>query len=112
MAHVLVIDDEELIHRMVGRVLDELGHSHEHASRIVDGEALAATNRFHLIVCDGSFRRFATDGIDLARRLVADGHNVLLFTSHDRPSDFDGQHHLGKPSPMPLIMGKISALLP
>jgi two-component system response regulator MprA len=117
MAHLLIVDDDPPIRRMLERTLAAEGYD---VTVAADGGAgLAAVERSlpDLIILDVAMP--GLDGLAMARRLRAKGLPVpiLFLTARDSISDrvdgFDagGDDHLVKPFAVPELLVRVRALL-
>ncbi|MFL9823250.1 response regulator [Rhodoplanes sp. SY1] len=52
MAHILVVDDDELLRVVLGRALEEAGHTVSAVAGGRDAVASLGTGRYDLVICD------------------------------------------------------------
>src|SRR5690606_19575352 len=86
--HILIVEDNRDIAENIADYLEPLGHSLDFAADGLSGLHLAATRAFDVIVLDVMLP--GLDGIELCRRLRAEGHSstpVLMLTARDQLED-------------------------
>lgn len=114
---VLVVDDEPAITELVSTALRFIGY--EVRSAATGREALSASSLFkpHLIVLDVMLPDF--DGVEVCRRLRADGDNVpvIFLTARDEHDDkirgftHGGDDYITKPFSLEELVARVRAVL-
>jgi len=114
---ILVVEDDPRIVLVVGESLENAGYSVTVARDGEEGFLDARLNGYDLIVLDGMLP--TTDGLEVARRLRADGITtpILMLTARDRERDkiagLDGgaNDYLTKPFRLGELQARVRALL-
>lgn len=85
MAHILIVDDDDLIRRVLGKLLKRTGHSHLLAASAEQARALLRQHTFDLILSDVNMP--GESGIDLVRDVVAEYPDtaVVMVSGVDDP---------------------------
>ncbi len=88
---ILVVDDDEVLGRILARVLQQQGHAVRRAENAAEALALARDYTPHLVLVDLCLP--VTDGVELARQLRKEhpGIHLILMTAYplrlrDQPS--------------------------
>jgi putative two-component system response regulator len=83
---ILIVDDEDQIRRLIGRVLTEDGYDCALAESAAEARALLAEGAFHLAICDISLG--ADSGLDLAAEIHASSPDtaILMATAKNEPA--------------------------
>jgi CheY-like chemotaxis protein len=88
---ILVVDDDEVLGRILSRVLQQQGHAVRRAENAAEALALARDYIPHLVLIDLCLP--VTDGVELARQLRKEhpGIHLILMTAYplrlrDQPS--------------------------
>jgi DNA-binding response OmpR family regulator len=116
MAHVLIVEDEVRLARLIKRVLEDEGHVVDLADNGEDGLALAQTEGFDVVVLDVLLP--GLDGFEVSRRLraVKVQTPVLMLTARgaveDRVAGLDAgaDDYLTKPFAFDELLARIRAL--
>lgn len=116
MAHLLIVEDEQRLARLMKRVLEEEGHVVDLAADGEDGFLLGAEDGFDAIVLDVLLP--GIDGFTVCRRLRAKGVQtpVLMLTARgsveDRVAGLDAgaDDYLTKPFAFEELLARIRAL--
>ena len=92
---VLVVDDEEEVRTMLALVLANEGFRVEQAASGEDALAACAADEFAAVVLDQRMPRLT--GIDVARRLIADGVSarIIIFSAYLGPAVREACEELG-----------------
>ena len=114
---ILVVDDEPSILDTVGGVLRDEGFEVETASTARGAMSAAAACRPDMIVLDVMLPDF--DGIEIARRLRADGRSlaILFLTARDSVEDclaglrIGGDDYMTKPFSLEELVERVRAIL-
>jgi len=119
MAHILLVEDNEMNRDMLSRRLERKGHE---VAIAVDGQQaidLATTQKPQLILMDMSLP--IIDGWEATRRLKADEQTrsipIIALTAHAMAEDEQKAREAGcddydtKPVELPRLLEKIDALL-
>lgn len=77
MAHVLVIDDEEMARFTIREILESAAHSVEEAEDGLQGVSALAAGRFDLVICDIVMPK--QEGADTIRKIKATYPRVKLI---------------------------------
>ena len=117
MAHVLVVEDEQRLARLMKRVLEEEGHVVDLAGNGEDALALGLTGTFEAIVLDILLPRM--DGFEVCRRLRANNVTtpVIMLTARasveDRVTGLDAgaDDYLAKPFAFEELLARVRALV-
>ncbi|HEX2913820.1 MAG TPA: response regulator transcription factor [Chloroflexia bacterium] len=115
--HILVVEDEQKIARMVRRVLTEERHNVDVAYDGISGLDLAESNSYDLIILDLMLP--GMDGIEICRRVRAEGINsiLLMLTARggveDRVTGLNAgaDDYLVKPFAITELLARVNALL-
>ena len=115
--HILVVEDEQRLARLLQRVLTEERHTAEVALTGTDGLYLAQTGTFDLIILDRMLPDM--DGVEICRQVRAAGVStpVLMLTARGAVEDrVDGLNagaddYLVKPFAMSELLARINARL-
>ena len=115
--HILVVEDEQRLARLLQRVLTEERHTAEVALTGTEGLYLAQTGTFDLIILDRMLPDM--DGVEICRQVRAAGVNtpVLMLTARGAVEDrVDGLNagaddYLVKPFAMSELLARINARL-
>jgi DNA-binding response OmpR family regulator len=115
--HILVVEDEERLARLLQRVLTEERHTAEVAHTGTDGLYLAQTGAFDLIVLDRMLPDM--DGVEICRQVRKAGVDtpVLMLTARGSVEDrVDGLNagaddYLVKPFAMSELLARVNARL-
>ena len=115
--HILVVEDEQRLARLLQRVLTEERHTAEVALTGTDGLYLAQTGTFDLIILDRMLPDM--DGVEICRQVRAAGVDtpVLMLTARGAVEDrVDGLNagaddYLVKPFAMTELLARINARL-
>jgi DNA-binding response OmpR family regulator len=115
--HILVVEDEQRLARLVQRVLSEERHSVELAHTGTDGLYLAQSGSFDLVVLDLNLPDL--DGVEVCRRLRAEGDQtpVLMLTARGSVEDrvaglnVGADDYLVKPFAMAELVARVNARL-
>ena len=114
---ILVVDDEPSILETVGGVLRDEGYEIDTASTARGAMSTAVASRPDMMVLDVMLPDF--DGIEIARRLRADGHAVaiLFLTARDTVEDrvnglrIGGDDYMTKPFSLEELVERVRAIL-
>jgi two-component system, OmpR family, response regulator len=114
---ILVVDDEPSILETVGGVLRDEGYEIDTASTARGAMSTAVASRPDMIVLDVMLPDF--DGIEIARRLRADGHAlaILFLTARDSVEDrvsglrIGGDDYMTKPFSLEELVERVRAIL-
>ncbi len=114
---ILVVDDEPSILETVGGVLRDEGYEIETASTARSAMSTAVACRPDMVVLDVMLPDF--DGIEIARRLRADGHAlaILFLTARDTVEDrvnglrIGGDDYMTKPFSLEELVERVRAIL-
>jgi two-component system OmpR family response regulator len=114
---ILVVDDEPSILETVGGVLRDEGYDIDTASTARSAMSTAVASRPDMIVLDVMLPDF--DGIEIARRLRADGHAlaILFLTARDSVEDrvsglrIGGDDYMTKPFSLEELVLRVRAIL-
>ncbi len=114
--HILIVEDEQRLARLLGRVLGEQGHRVELAFDGEMGLELGLAGAFDLIVLDLMLPK--RDGLDVCRAWRAAGMHapVLMLTAKDAVSDrvrgldAGADDYLVKPFAMDELLARVRAL--
>jgi two-component system OmpR family response regulator len=114
---ILVVDDEPSILETVGGVLRDEGYDIDTASTARGAMSTAVASRPDMIVLDVMLPDF--DGIEIARRLRADGHAlaILFLTARDSVEDrvcglrIGGDDYMTKPFSLEELVERVRAIL-
>ena len=89
MAHILIVDDEEQMCRMLGRILTTHGYTCSFAANSIEARQHLAEKTFDLALCDVTMP--GESGIDLARYITAhyDDTAIIMVTAVDDPKVAD-----------------------
>lgn len=117
MAKVLLVDDEELVRRIVRTVLEAEGHEVQEASTGSDAVSKASTNPPDAVVLDLMIP--GDDGFEVCRRLKAEHAEakVLVLSavpvadSEDRARGAGADDVMEKPFSALDLLGRLSALM-
>ncbi len=96
VVRILLMDDEEMIRDVTGRMLKSLGHDHVIVSNGHDAveafkKALEAANPFHMVILDWYVKE-GMGGAETARRLLRiDPSALILASSGDHALKDDGE---------------------
>lgn len=115
--HILVVEDEQRLARLVQRVLTEERHAVEMAHTGADGLYLALTGTFDLIVLDLNLPDL--DGVEICRQVREAGVQsaVLMLTARDAVEDrvaglnAGADDYLAKPFAMAELVARVNARL-
>jgi CheY-like chemotaxis protein len=79
---ILVVDDDEVLGRILARVLQQQGHAVRRAESAAEALALARDRTPHLVLVDLCLP--VTDGVELARQLRKEhpGIHLILMTAY------------------------------
>jgi DNA-binding response OmpR family regulator len=83
MAHILVIDDDQLIRDMVALTLGAEGHTVVQAESGVDGLAAFRTRPADLVITDMAMPKM--DGVQLIERLLKEYPNLPIIAMSGAP---------------------------
>jgi CheY-like chemotaxis protein len=111
-AAVLVVDDEEMVRRFMGRVLEDAGYKVLLAGN--GDEALSILTLFAIDLVVTDIRMPVMTGTDLGALIaqLPDPPKVLYASASDRPPAFaDAAHHLVKPFTADDLKRKVRAIL-
>ncbi len=116
MGHILVVEDEQRLARLVKRVLEEEGHVVDLAADGVEGLALGTAEGFDAIVLDVLLP--GINGFEVCRRIRKEGAQtpVLMLTARssveDRVAGLDAgaDDYLTKPFAFEELLARIRAL--
>ncbi len=116
MAHILVVEDEQRLARLIKRVLEEESHVVDLAADGHDGLELGTAEGFDAIVLDVLLP--GIDGFEICRRIRKDGVQtpVLMLTARgsveDRVAGLDAgaDDYLTKPFAFEELLARIRAL--
>ena len=116
MPHILVVEDELRLARLVKRVLEEEGHVVDLAADGEEGLALASESSFDAVVLDVLLPK--VDGFEVCRRLRAAGVQtpILMLTARgsieDRVAGLDAgaDDYLTKPFAFEELLARVRAL--
>jgi two-component system, OmpR family, response regulator len=114
---ILVVDDEPSILETVGGVLRDEGYEIDTASTARSAMSTAVASRPDMMVLDVMLPDF--DGIEIARRLRADGHAlaILFLTARDSVEDrvnglrIGGDDYMTKPFSLEELVERVRAIL-
>ena len=114
---ILVVDDEPSILETVGGVLRDEGYEIDTASTARSAMSTAVACRPDMVVLDVMLPDF--DGIEIARRLRADGHElaILFLTARDTVEDrvnglrIGGDDYMTKPFSLEELVERVRAIL-
>ena len=114
---ILVVDDEPSILETVGGVLRDEGFEIDTASTARGAMSTAVASRPDMMVLDVMLPDF--DGIEIARRLRADGHAlaILFLTARDTVEDcvnglrVGGDDYMTKPFSLDELVERVRAIL-
>jgi len=115
---VLVVEDEPRLARNIAQVLaEEASYAVDISTDGEDGLHMARTNPYDLIVLDLMLPK--VDGIEILKRLRADGHRtpVLILTARDstedvkRGLDLGGDDYLTKPFDTRELVARTKAII-
>lgn len=119
MAHILVIDDEPIYHRMIGHALEQLGHHVESAMAGLEGLRLARAHPPDLIITDVMMPDIT--GYEVTRRLRRDSAfantPILVLTSQveikEKLKAFEAgaDDHMTKPFEKAELIARVNVLL-
>ena len=117
MPRILVVDDEPSILETVGGVLRDEGYEIDTASTARSAMSTAIASRPDMMVLDVMLPDF--DGLEIARRLRADGHAVaiLFLTARDTVEDrvhglrIGGDDYMTKPFSLEELVERVRAIL-
>jgi len=115
LVHILIVEDEQRLARLLGRVLGEQGHRVELAFDGETGLELGLAGDFDLIVLDLMLPK--RDGLDVCRAWRAAGMHapVLMLTAKDAVSDrvrgldAGADDYLVKPFAMDELLARVRA---
>ena len=115
--HILVVEDEQRLARLLQRVLTEERHTAEVAYNGSDGLYLAQTGAFDLVLLDRMLPDL--DGVEVCRQVRAAGVQtpVIMLTARDSVEDrVDGLNagaddYLVKPFAMAELLARVNARL-
>lgn len=85
MEHILVVDDEAPIQRMLGRLLEQCGYSCTLASNAKEARQCLADQEFALILCDVNMP--GESGLDLVKHVLSEYPHTaaVMVTGLDNP---------------------------
>jgi two-component system, OmpR family, response regulator len=114
--HLLIVEDDSRLARVMKRVLEDEGHVVDLAGNGVEGLDLALTGDFDAVTLDVMLPRL--DGFEVCKRLRAAGRNtpVLMLTAreavHDRVHGLDSgaDDYLAKPFAFEELLARLRAL--
>jgi DNA-binding response OmpR family regulator len=114
--HILVVEDERRLARLLARGLDEAGHDTDVRFTGPDGLLAAATGRYDAVVLDVMLP--GLDGIAVCQRLRSAGHRVpvIMLTARgevpDRVGGLDAgaDDYLNKPFSFDELLARLRAL--
>ncbi|MGC4094559.1 MAG: response regulator transcription factor [Polyangiaceae bacterium] len=114
---VLIVEDDGQLGELLGRILNEEGHSLEFATNLVDARRALSGERFDIIVLDRMLPD--GDGLELCSSLRNSGNDtpILMLTArtelHDRVAGLrnGADDYLGKPFEVDELLARASALL-
>lgn len=89
MAHILVLDDDRLVQRLIDATAGELGHTAQAASTLADGLAACRDSAFDVVFLDV----LLPDGNGLSiipeLRSLPDAPEIVIITGHGDPEGAD-----------------------
>ncbi len=90
MAHILIVDDEEQIRRMLNRILERNGFACSLSADAAEARKYLARQSIDLVLCDVNMP--GESGIELARYIESKYENtaVIMVTGVDDPKVADG----------------------
>jgi len=113
MAHVLIIDDNDIICEILSQIVTDLGHAVATASRLGDGLALVSSKTFDVVFLDV----YLPDGNGLSRlttiRAVPSNPEVIIITGIGDPegAEFAVNNGAWDYIQKPLTKGKVTLQL-
>jgi DNA-binding response OmpR family regulator len=115
--HILMVEDDERLARLVQRVLNQERHTAELAFDGAQGLYLAQSGTFDLVILDRSLP--GLDGLDICRQLRSSGIDtpVLMLTARDAVEDrvagldAGADDYLIKPFAMAELVARVNARL-
>jgi CheY-like chemotaxis protein len=119
MARILLVDDDEFIHRITGAVLREHGHTVAHAMHSGEAEiALDEEGPFDIIICDNNMKQ-TDEGLGLGALLYYQGNDTpfILHTKAERRElpakelEKYSIHYAWKDAPPEVLLAKIDEIL-
>lgn len=95
MPDILIVDDEEPIRRLLGRMLSRGGYRHMEAENTQAARHLLRRNEFDLILCDVMMP--GENGIDFIRDVTSDHRHtaVVMLTAVDDPKVAEAAMDIG-----------------
>jgi len=106
MATILVIDDDEMFRRLVGKLIENAGHEAVHAADGEAGLALISAGAPDLVVTDMTMPGIS--GAELIVRLRADRETahlpVVAVSAHEAPDELSGLRDAGVSAFLPKTM--------
>ena len=114
--HILVVDDDREIRRLVSRFLSENGYRATEARDVPEAEAALAAGKFELVVLD--LMMPGEDGLSFARRLRArDSIPIVMLTARGEETDrivgleLGADDYLPKPFNPRELLARVRAVL-
>ncbi|MBT4888756.1 MAG: response regulator [Rhodospirillales bacterium] len=119
MAHILIIDDDVLIRKLVAAALESMGHSFQESSDGTEGLAAAKATPFDLIISDMNMPNMT--GWDLMREMKSDPQTkdipIMVLSAQHTSEDYDEAYSAGatafikKPVDLQALAAKIEEVL-
>src|SRR6476620_2281109 len=85
MEHILIVDDEAPIQRMLGRLLEQYGYSSTLASNAKEARVALGSKEFALILCDVNMP--GESGLELVKHVLSEYRHTaaVMVTGLDNP---------------------------
>jgi two-component system chemotaxis response regulator CheY len=119
MPHIIVIDDDSAIRRLISASLQICGYTVEESADGVEALALMKSTKFDLIISDMNMPNMT--GWELIRQLKSDPQTseipVVVLSAQNTSEDYDEAYKagcsafIGKPVDIPSFLEKIGEIL-